>query len=70
MWRAHVALPEGLNPGVVWVGVVVLRVLIGGAAAAAAARLVLLVSQLGVSRLDPARQKGQRSDQQNQTNLS
>lgn len=69
MWRAHVALPEGLNPGVVWV--VVLRVLIGGAAAAAAARLVLLVSQLGVSRLDPGRQKGQRSDQhQSRANFS
>lgn len=49
-------LPEGLNTGVVWVGVVVLRVL-----TSAATRLVLLVSQLGVSRLDPAKQKGQRS---------
>lgn len=50
--RAHVALPEGLNSGVVWVSIVVVRV---------TTRLVLLVSQLSVSGLDPAGQKGQRS---------
>lgn len=56
---AHVALPEGLNTSIVWIGIVVVRILIGRGSSTT--RLGLLVPQLSVSCLNPARQRGQRA---------
>lgn len=47
--RTHISIPEGLYPGVVWVCVVILNVLIGRPAAT---RLVSVL-QLRVRRLNP-----------------